>query len=202
MGDTTVKHVARPPTPNDASDHDWVSLGYVTRPHGLKGGLHVKLHHGSSETLRAGVDVRIGTHAHTVLAFEGDRLQLKGVSDRNAADALRAHELFARRVDFAAQAGDVFLVDVVGADVFDPAGALLGRADRFEHNGAQPLLIVARVGGGEASVPFVAPLVVEASSTRVVLDLPAGLLTLEQDTKAHRAAPDDGHDDDDAVDES
>jgi 16S rRNA processing protein RimM len=175
---------------------EWVPLGYVVRAHGLRGALRIKLFHDESDTLRPRLAVRFaarGTQpdararAHSVVSYapqpksEG-LLVIDGVADKDAADAFKGSELFVARADFSADDArddgdedDVYLVDLIGAAVVREDGSALGRVARFEDNGAQPLVIVARAGAPEVAVPYVPAIVIEASPEKLVLRPPGGL---------------------------
>jgi len=153
----------------------WVSLGVVTRSHGIKGALKLHCWTEDDGVLQPGLEVRLGERVHRVAAYTHGVVELDGVRDRNAADALRGAELFVRRADFPAEEGELYLVDLIGAPVVDEAGAPLGTVEGFSDNGAQPLVSVARAGAPSVLVPWVPAIVRSADKTRVVLAPPAGL---------------------------
>ncbi len=108
-------------------------------------------------------------------------LHLEGVTDRSLVEELRGVVL---SVDVdpderPADPDEFYDHQLVGLDVVDSAGAVLGTVSEVVH-GPQDLLVVKRPEGGEAMVPFVASLVpeVDVSAGRVVVDLPDGLLDL------------------------
>jgi 16S rRNA processing protein RimM len=72
----------------------------------------------------------------------------------------------------AASSGELWVHEVVGCEVVDRAGAHIGRVEAVEANPAHDLLVL----DSGALVPM--PFVVEHSATRVVVDLPDGLLEL------------------------
>jgi 16S rRNA processing protein RimM len=109
-----------------------IELGYVTRPHGIRGELKVKLHFEQSDAL---------FEVHHVLLVKGDRapeaydvslvrragkgvlLALKGVSTRDAAEQLAGARVCLDREELPALPSDeYYLVDVVGCQVHGPSG--------------------------------------------------------------------------------
>lgn len=120
-------------------------------------------------------------------------LHLAGVEDRSAAQALRGTMLLVE-VEDSDEQDAWYEHELVGLRVEDPAGRTLGELAQLETGGAQDLLVVRPVAGGEqVRVPFVAALVpvVDVAGGKVVVDAPGGLFI----------GADDGDDDaDDAAD--
>lgn len=164
----------RTPTLGVTAD-GWVSIGVVARAHGLKGAL--KLHPWNAKgghVLAPGLEIRVGDALRRVARYASAILELDGLSDRNESQRLQGREVLVRRADFPDEEGAAYLIDLVGAFVFDSAGASLGRIVGIGDNGAQPLLMV-DTARGEVLVPFVGAFVMEATNERVVLTPPMGL---------------------------
>jgi 16S rRNA processing protein RimM len=102
------------------------------------------------------------------------RLWLEGVDDREAADGLRAHELWIERTELPALADDeYYLADLVGLEVVrERAGASesLGRITGVTSNTAQDLLCV-RLRGREWLLPALPPFIVAIEAQRVLVDV-------------------------------
>lgn len=98
-------------------------------------------------------------------------LRFDGVADRTAAEALRGAVLTAEPLDDAPE-GEVWVHEVVGAEVVDRAGVVLGVVTAVEANPAHDLLVLEN----GTLVPMV--FVVEHTQGRVVVDVPEGLLDL------------------------
>jgi 16S rRNA processing protein RimM len=161
-----------------------VSIGAVVRAHGVRGLVRVRPFDAASDALATSRRVYLGGIARTVehAARERDEwlVKLGGVDDRDAAEALKGQVVELPRGELPALAPDeVYVADLVGCDVVDPAGAALGRVRSVEWSGAQDLLVV-EGPLGEAMVPFVEPLVlsVDLEARRIVCDLPDGLFDL------------------------
>jgi 16S rRNA processing protein RimM len=102
--------------------------------------------------------------------------RVAGVSTREAAEALRAVEIFARRDQLPPPSEDEFYYDdLVGLEAVDTAGARLGRVVSLMNYGAGDLLEIAPAQGGETLLlPFtkrVAPRI-DFAAGRIVVEPP------------------------------
>lgn len=112
---------------------------------------------------------------------EGLIAVLEGVGDRNAAEAIAKSPVYVSNEVLVSENGEqIFLHEILGFDVTDPAGQVLGRIEAFRDNGAQDLLEV-RTGKGLSLVPFVDDFIVEIDfdKKQVRMDLPPGLIDAE-----------------------
>lgn len=121
-----------------------VPVGVVARPHGVRGELRVHLYNARSRLL-AGIDrvhlVREGA-APRVVAVRSSRivdkaalLVIEGVTDRDAADAMRGVEIAVPRSALPkADEDEVYLVDLVGLEARGEGGGFVGRVTQvFEY---------------------------------------------------------------------
>lgn len=176
----------------------WVRVGIVTRPHGVRGALRLHLDNPDSELLIEGLSVVVRKtvrgaavdQPHTVARVfgAGDRLELEAVTTRELAEALRGAELCVNREDFPEPDDDEsYLIDLIGAEVRDTEGAVLGTLEAFSDNGAQPLaqICVGKRRGRKRYVefPFVPELIVgvDEEAGVLVIDPPGGLFTGDAD---------------------
>jgi 16S rRNA processing protein RimM len=97
-----------------------------------------------------------------------------GIDDRTAAEALLGVELTAAPLagDMEVDERDVWVHEVIGAEVLDRAGTVVGRVTAVEANPAHDLLVL----DSGALVPMV--FVVEQRDGVVVIDPPDGLFDL------------------------
>ena len=103
------------------------------------------------------------TRARWIVSFEG-------VDDRTTAERLRDTVLTGDPLDQDDDAEELWVHELIGSELLDPAGRVLGRVAAVEANPASDLLVLE---SGHL-VPMV--FVVEAADGRVVVDPPAGLL--------------------------
>ena len=168
----------------DPVDPASIAVGAIVRAHALRGEVRVKLFSEDSRLLRRGARVFLDGRPYVIDAASDQQatwlVKLRGVDDRNAAEALQGRELSVLRAELPA-AGDseVYLADLVGCAVHDAAGALVGTVDAVENYGAQDLMVV-RSAAGEVLIPFVEPIVVsvDLAARRITVDPPEGLLDL------------------------
>lgn len=162
-----------------------LQLGYVAGAHGVRGGLKVKLFNPESTAIEVGVSLvlRLPDGAPRtfvvaeVSAASGTgvlRVWLEEVEDREAADGLRAHEIWIERAELPALADDeYYLADLVGLEVVrerDGAAESLGRITGVTSNTAQDLLCV-RLRGREWLLPALPPFIVAVEQQRVLVDV-------------------------------
>ncbi|MDQ1569301.1 MAG: rRNA processing protein RimM, partial [Actinomycetota bacterium] len=103
------------------------------------------------------------SRARWIVSFEG-------VDDRNHAERLRDTVLSGDPLDRDDDPDELWVHELVGSELFDPAGRVLGRVAAVEANPASDLLVLE---SGHL-VPMV--FIVETAAGRVVVDPPAGLL--------------------------
>lgn len=146
-----------------------IELGIVTRPHGLRGEVHVRLHNlestvlegigavlvrrpggeQSAEPVRLVVETARPTpDGSWVVAFEG-------IVTREDAESLRGGVVSAPRGELPEPGeSELYVEDLAGLEAVDPAGRALGTVREVYSNGAQEVLVVA-TGRGDVDVPFV-----------------------------------------------
>jgi len=163
---------------------DLVSVGVITGPHGVKG--EVKLRSFTADPAgiaaynpletRAGVRIEI---AKLRPQTDGFIAALNGVSDRNAAEALKGRELFVARERLAEpMKGEVYLRDLIGLEVVD-GDKKLGKVVTVPNYGAGHLLEVEAEGRKDTVlIPFSESFVVstDLEDGKIVVDLPQGFL--------------------------
>ena len=109
----------------------------------------------------------------------GFAVRLGGVATKEQADALRGTRLYAPRDRLPSLPDDEFYhTDLIGMDVFDTGGALLGTVIAVQNHGAGDLLEIRPPGASDtALLPFTQAEVptVDLSARRIVADPPEGL---------------------------
>ena len=162
---------------------DLVLVGAITAAHGVRG--EVKLKSFTADPSAIATYSPLQTAAGRKIEIARVRAQkdgfiaiLKGVTDRNAAEALRGTELFVRRERLPEPDDDeVYVHDLIGLPVHLRDGSLLGEIAGVADYGAGDLIDV-KVAGRKDTVliPFADQYVLEKAEDRIVVDLPAGYL--------------------------
>jgi 16S rRNA processing protein RimM len=152
----------------------YLEIGRLGRPHGLRGEIMVTLTSDRAERRVAGCEWWIAGRpvvVEAVRAHQGrHRVKLTGVDDRDAAAALTGATVYAAPLAATDDDDVVWVHEVVGAEVVDRTGRVLGRVEAVQANPAHDLLVLD--GGGLVPMVFV----VEHDGGRVVVDPPEGLL--------------------------
>ena len=158
---------------------DRLVVGRVGRAHGLRGEVAVRFSSNRPERSAPGSVLYADERELVIDAarpHQGRMLvHFRGIDDRTAAEALQGLELSGAPLTGAEAALDddeLWVHEVVGAEVRDRNGAVVGRVVAVEANPAHDLLVL----DGGALVPMV--FVVEQREGAVVIDPPDGLLDL------------------------
>ncbi len=178
--------------PTDDAD-DWVVVGRVGAPHGVRGDVFVVPWTDVPEQrFSTGTVLRTDRPDSPTLTVDVARdhsgrlvVHFAGVTDRAAAGALRGTHLTVRAGDRDAleDPDEFYDSDLEGLSAVTPDGRSLGRVTGVVHApGSDYLVLAAGTAdeGPERLVPFVAAIVptVDLAAGRVVVDPPEGLLDL------------------------
>ncbi len=152
-----------------------LEVGRIGRAHGLQGDVHVVPITNRAERFEPGAVLYAGDRTLVIdrARRQGDRwiVRFVGVDDRDAAEALRNQLLTGDEID-EASAGELWVHELIGAEVRDRAGAVLGRVVAVEANPAHDLLVL----DSDALIPMV--FVTALVDGIVTVDVPEGLLDL------------------------
>lgn len=170
---------------------DAIEVGRIADAWGIKGWFKVLPHSASPEALfsskrwflqpsERGAKTFTGTallrireakdHSDTVVASAHD------VPDRNAAEALRGARVFVPRSSFPTpQTDEYYWVDLIGLDVVNREGLVLGQVRELLSTGPQTVLVLAQQVDDkpvERMIPFVAAYVdgVDLTARRITVD--------------------------------
>jgi 16S rRNA processing protein RimM len=163
-----------------------VEIGRVLRPHGLRGELKVRLHWDGSTTLSDVESVVIGEADQTrTLAVESVRpgpkgalLKLAGIDDCDAAQALAGAPVSVPRSALPAlEAGEYYLSDLIGAEVWSPEGRV-GEVIEVRLHPSIDSLVVRRSDGSVLEQALTEPWLesVDVEAGRVTLTSTEGLV--------------------------
>jgi 16S rRNA processing protein RimM len=169
-----------------ATSQRLVLMGAILGAHGIKGEVKVKSFTVNSAAIaeygpltdtkhKRSFDLSVVGTADAAKAILIARIA--GITDRNAAEALKGVELFVDRARLPAPKDpeEYYLADLIGLGAFDAKGGKLGEVVSVDNYGAGDLLLVVPESGEGFVVPFTKAFVpvVDVKGGRVVLDLPA-----------------------------
>jgi 16S rRNA processing protein RimM len=153
-----------------------LDVGRVVRPHGIRGHVVVELWTNRAERMEPGAVLRSGdrhleVRAASKLPTSGRHerwvVDFEGCATREGAEAIRGATLQAAPIDVA---GAMWVHELVGSTVADPAGNVLGVVTAVEANPASDLLVL----DGDRLIPLT--FVTAEGPGRLRADLPPGLL--------------------------
>jgi 16S rRNA processing protein RimM len=154
---------------------EMIVLAVITGAHGIRGEVRLKLFTDSPDNLARHARFDVGGRALVLQAIRPDKpgmavARFDGVTDRNAAEALRGLALAVPRAALPPLAeGEYYVADYIGMAVVDETGIRVGTVKAIENYGASDILDIARDDGGSVMVPFVAS-VVREEADRLVVD--------------------------------
>lgn len=151
-----------------------LEVGRIERAHGVRGDVVVRLVTNRSERVAPGAQLVVGDRTLEVVAStpHHDRwiVTFAGVRDRTAAEALRGAVLLAAPLD---DPDELWVHDLVGAEVFDSTGTSRGTVVEVHANPASDLLVLD--SGALVPVRFVTAV---DPGRRIDVDTPDGLFDL------------------------
>jgi 16S rRNA processing protein RimM len=151
----------------------WIEVGRISRPHGVRGEVRVALSSDNPERFMPGAELharpgRAGVAGPrlreqmrlTIENVRGDDdfpiVAFEEIPDRDKAEAFGGYILEVPAEDLPELGEDEFYpFDLIGLEVRDLSGSVLGRVSDAVESPAQSILAVALRAGGEALVPFV-----------------------------------------------
>jgi 16S rRNA processing protein RimM len=172
------------------ADVRWVVLAEVTKPHGIRGEVRLKVYNRDSDLLSSQHEVRLSlpdgpgrdVEIEAIREVAGGALlvKLRDVDDRNAAETLRGARIAVRRDAFPLlEPGEFYVCDIVGADIVGPGGPLGTALDVVSYPTADALLVRPLGGAKETvEVPLLDTYVDEVSAERRLVVLKESALEL------------------------
>jgi len=162
-------------------DSDLVIMGYVSGAFGVRG--WVKIHADTEyadnlfdyPTWWLGRDGDWKAYKHEEGAVQPKAVvaKLEGVSDRNQAEAMRGCKIAVPRSELPEPEEDEFYwTDLIGLEVFNKDGVLLGVVASLLETGANDVLVLKDGDGKQRMIPFVGAIVqeVDIQAGRIVAD--------------------------------
>ena len=165
-----------------------ILLARISAAHGIRGEVKLQVFaehlgnltdHGPLQTGAGGVIeiTRLKPAKDHVIA------SLKGVTDRNQAEALRGTELSIDRAKLPDPGdGQVYAQDLIGLPVYVSGGERFGDIVAVQNFGAGDLLEI-ETGGGTVFVPYTEDYVVAEDEQHLTIDLPQGYLDADEGSR-------------------
>ena len=163
---------------------EYLLLGEVLRPHGIRGELRLRLLTDHPERINDLEQVFVGRDPsepgarpyeveHMRRNVEYGLLKLKGIDDRDAADRLRGMFIM---IDLAhavpLEEGEFYLYQIIGVTVQTTQGETLGTIVDVLETGANDVYVVDSPTYGEVLIP-------DTEQTVTDIDIDAGIVTVE-----------------------
>ncbi|MBL0419991.1 ribosome maturation factor RimM [Ramlibacter sp. AW1] len=170
---------------------DAIEVGRILDAWGIKGWIKVLPHSASPEALFSSRRWYLQPSERGAPAFQGTVLlrvrearehsdsvvaSVHDIDDRSAAEALKGARIFIPRSSFPTAGDDEYYwVDLIGLQVFNREGQVLGRVKDLMATGPQTVLVLSHEEAGEAlerMIPFVSAYVDS-------VDVPGGRITVD-----------------------
>lgn len=169
-----------------SADSPTLEVGRVSKAHGITGELRVVPHWESSDALDRVQEIWLTQNAkRAVYAVERARavpkaylLKLRGVDDRNAAEALQGAVVSVERSALSPlEPGEYYLVDLVGAKVLGPDGEI-GEVTDIASHPTVDVIVVRLADGSTVEQPLSEPWLasVDVAARQVILSSLDGLM--------------------------
>ncbi|MBW7922490.1 MAG: 16S rRNA processing protein RimM [Rubellimicrobium sp.] len=158
-----------------------IVVGQIAGAFGVRGEVRVKSYCAEPADIAIYTPLRAdGGQVFPVLVVTGQApgalvARIEGISTKEEADALKGARLWADRARLPAPGDEEYYhADLIGLEVVDPGGAVLGRVKAVPDYGAGDLIEIARPGSDSLLVPFTRAFVpvVDIAAGRMVVDAP------------------------------
>lgn len=164
---------------------DLICVGSIAGSYGVRGEVRVKSFCAVPEDIESYAPLTDETGAErfplvlTRAIKNGFAARLGGIETKEQADAINGLRLFARRDQLPSLPDDEFYhTDLIGLEVYDTGGTLLGRVKSVQNHGAADLLELHGPGlKATVLLPFTLEVVptVDLDKGRIIADPPEGL---------------------------
>jgi 16S rRNA processing protein RimM len=163
-----------------------LEVGRVSKAHGIVGELRVTPHWEASDSLVHAKQLWLGVNGNSI-AYDIERaravpraylVKLRGVDDRNAAEALHGATVSIERVALPPlEPGEYYLIDLVGARVVGPDGDI-GEVTSVVSHPTVDVIVLKLMDGSMAEQALSAPWLteVDVAARKIVLNSLDGLM--------------------------
>lgn len=163
------------------TEPEYLVIGKVFRPHGIRGELRLEVHTdspahlGDVETVYIGEErkpytlTRQHMHQSTLL------IAIEGVEDRTTAETFRGKLVAVKMKDAAPlKAGEFYHHQIIGREVVTDEGEALGKVTEIITTGANDVYVV-KGDGGEVLLPAIKSVILSLDPAPIKVHLPEGL---------------------------
>ncbi|UCF62528.1 MAG: 16S rRNA processing protein RimM [Anaerolineaceae bacterium] len=167
---------------------EFLDVGRIVRPHGLKGELVLEPFSELVHILEPSTEIQLGSEHNPVIVsairphHSRYLLSIEGCEDRNAAEMLRG-EVVRIRFEQAKplQEGVYYHWQILDLPVFTSEGDFLGTIVEILETGANDIYMVKDERGEEILLPAIKDVIlkVDLESAKIIVDVPTGLLPEE-----------------------
>lgn len=132
---------------NNGAESDWVLVGTVGAPHGVRGDMRLKSFTENPASIFKFVDLHLGVGGKTVSLVkrgkskDGFIVHIEGINTPEAVTGLSERQLYVHRDLLPDAAEDEFyLADLIGLEARDEQGAKIGTVSAVENFGSEDLI--------------------------------------------------------------
>jgi 16S rRNA processing protein RimM len=163
------------------TEPQYLVIGKVLRPHGIRGELRLEIHTDSPAHLNDVETVYIGEerkpytlkrqHIHQGILL----IAIEGVEDRTTAEAFRGRLVAVKMKDAAPlKEGEFYHHQIIGRDVVTDQGEALGKVTEIITTGANDVYVV-KGEGGDVLLPAIKSVILRLDPAPILVHLPEGL---------------------------
>ena len=166
-----------------------ITLATVSQPHGIRGEAELRLLNAEDSILEEGMTVYLYPSSGKSQVSPGGEewvisklrfgnkviCHFEGIKDRTHLETLLPFEIRLPREAFPeTDENEVYLVDLIDMDVFNPEGVHLGKLENFSDNGMQYLFNVRLDDGSVVTLPYVEAFFpsIDVEDKKIIMVLP------------------------------
>lgn len=131
---------------------EYLPLGYIFSPHGIKGHVLLKTYSGEGTSLLPGIflSLKIAKKNEIIVKIldckpykKAFLVKFEGIDNRNSSEELVGAKVFIKRSDLPElEKNEYYWVDLIGCDVFSVDGEWIGKVDSLIDTGSVDVIVV------------------------------------------------------------
>ncbi|RJP52162.1 MAG: 16S rRNA processing protein RimM [Anaerolineaceae bacterium] len=154
----------------------YLAIGFLRRPHGVKGEIIMDLHTDFPERIEAGRKVYIGEEYETATLAsvrahgKGVLVKIQGFDTPESAGRFRNQWMYAKSNEVPPlPEGQYYKYELIGLDIVDDQGNALGKIAEILETGANDVYVARDEAGREILLPAIPSVVLEVDMTARVM---------------------------------